>query len=477
MKAFHFGVLALLALLSPSLPAVADEPAASEQILVFTGAGETPAARVFQEEQLPALEEAAQAMGVEVHRVPVAEGVPEEVRITPLILFQNHRGRSIFQARTKDPGKLEHFIRTSRAVPPSDLDAAVMGVPLLERERSRTATPLKITALTGHPPEGFDAEAFQAEARRGILAGFEHLALRDEVVLGPSDRQFYMDFHPYLGEDGNLSITTALFSQFHCIDPVFTSWEQPTTGSWEHREDVFARAARDLEVEMLRQINESTIGDGFEPVPASVAAVSWEALGFPLPERPAGAVAADVDIELGQRWRIEESTGEAPRLIFRFPAPLERYTGEVGELRGQLELSEDLTLGQATGWIEAETSSVTMGEPSLDNAIHGKMIFVERFPDARFKLESIEGAGTPLAFGRANQFRAQGTFRMMGHDIPLEVKGEIEPIIGEDGTPRLRATASFRLRLKAPFGVTGPDGPEPANDTLLFYLDFQLVEG
>ncbi|MEM9597803.1 MAG: hypothetical protein AAGD06_26285, partial [Acidobacteriota bacterium] len=47
-------------------------------------------------------------------------------------------------------------------------------------------------------------------------------------------------------------------------------------------------------------------------------------------------------------------------------------------------------------------------------------------------------------------------------------------LVAEDGAPRLRVRASFRIRLEDPFGILGPDGPSPANDTLVFYLDFLM---
>lgn len=447
-----------------------------EELVIFTQVTNSPASQHFTEVHLPALVQAAEELGLPVRILNAADGAPAEVRITPLVVYQNYRGRSIFQGRTKDASKLTHFIRTSRAVPPTNLEAEFEQVPVLERGRSRTATPLKITALRGTTPPGHDAAVFEEQARKAIVAGFEQLKRRDKVTLGPSDRQFYMDFHPHLSEGGELSISTTLFSQFHCIDPIYQNWVAPTQGPWQEWEKVFAQAARGLEEEMLRQMRESSIGDGFDPLPAEVASKSWEELDLALPPRPSSGVEVHGDIELGADWRIEEPQGDEPRLIFRFPAPLERYTGEVEKIRGELHLAEDLTLATARGFIEAVTSSVTMGEDSLDKALRGKMLTVDRFPSARFELQGIPGDLPPLAFGRASQFVTRGEFEMMGVKKEIEVRGEIEPVIGEDGAPRLRVTASFRIPLMTPFGIEGPDGPAPANDTLIFYLDFLMIE-
>ena len=62
-----------------------------------------------------------------------------------------------------------------------------------------------------------------------------------------------------------------------------------------------------------------------------------------------------------------------------------------------------------------------------------------------------------------------GTFHMIGRNIPLSVRTTFEPVIDDRGRPRLLLTADWTIRLGEPFGLDGPpDGPYPANDTLLF---------
>ena len=89
-------------------------------------------------------------------------------------------------------------------------------------------------------------------------------------------------------------------------------------------------------------------------------------------------------------------------------------------------------------------------------------------------LREMAAATPPLAFGRPSLFVAGGTFILKGLSIPIEVRGEIEPVIGEDGAPRLSVSASYQIRLSNPFNIPGPDGPAVAADTLVFFLDFLL---
>ena len=63
-----------------------------------------------------------------------------------------------------------------------------------------------------------------------------------------------------------------------------------------------------------------------------------------------------------------------------------------------------------------------------------------------------------------------------GLHIPLDVRAQIEPGFG-NGEPLLYLQASARLRLSEPFRIEGPDGPEPARDIVVLYIDLTLVPG
>ena len=65
---------------------------------------------------------------------------------------------------------------------------------------------------------------------------------------------------------------------------------------------------------------------------------------------------------------------------------------------------------------------------------------------------------------------------MAGSDTRASVRiTEIEPILGEDGKPRLLIHGTFKIDLRT-FNIEGADGPAPARHTLLFDLNFILQE-
>ena len=305
------------------------------------------------------------------------------------------------------------------------------------------------------------------------LPGFRSEA---RVEMGRADRTFYLDLYPYRSADGKLFVTPAVYSQFNCHEPVYSGSGKAVEGRWSDYGAAFSAAARAMADEIQRQIRESKAGDGFDAVPASAPVVTWASLGLALPPALDSSRESATTASLAQRWVVEQPSDpdSEPILQFKFPAPLDNYTGTARDVSGELVLGDGYALQGARGFVKVAAASVTMGEPGLDDTVR-KAISLSAFPDARFELGSVAGDTAPLVFGKTGQILATGTFTMKGIQIPLEVRAEIEPVVADDGGARLAVTASFNIRLKKPFGIDGPDGPAPANDTLEFFLSFTMA--
>ena len=461
---------------TPSVPTTPD-PRAGELVIFVQSSGSALEER-FASVELPAIREVAARAGVAVRVVDVGqEGAPGEVSITPLLVYQNYLGRSIFQGRYASAPAVRNFLRTARSIPHGEEVEVKHDVAVKRVGRAVVVARPKVTEVAGTPPEGFDAEAFNRRAVAAVISGLDGYRLEAEVELGRADRTFYYDVYPYRSEDGQLFLSLALFSPFNCIDPIYRRFDEPLAGSWAERDALFARAGAELAAQVAKAMATSELGDGFEPVASSVAEVSWEGLGLALPPAPAGISAgAAAGIELGRSWVVEPAADPSvPRLQFQFLPPMDRYAGEVRELAGGLTVGPGGDLSSARGWMEVRTASVTMGLEALDSALHGKMLHVDQFPSARFDLEGIDAPPGPLAFGTSSQVTGHGTFQLLGVKVPLGVRLQIEPTLGDDGKPRLWVRGSAQLRILEPFGLKGPDGPSPANDTVVLYLDFTMA--
>ncbi len=475
-------VLAIITLTLPLL-AQADK---NDQLLVFVQPGESELARHFEDEMLPAIESIAESLGVTVHTIDARNGTPADVHLTPLLVFQNERGRSVYQGRYGELKQVRHFLKTTRALPQDDAPYDRENIATWTDGRMRIGSPVKVTPLAGAVPDDFDSAAFREEAAAMIFAGLDRFERAESATFGPSDRLFYMDFHPYLSESGRLYISTAVFSQFNCDFPVYEETEDPVYGQWGERDEVFQKAVRVLERQVLEEREVSRIGDGFDMVPENAPIVSYDELGFPLPEAAVASAASLTNegdpaargfsrSDLPERWTVVgPASDDASPLQFRFPAPLERYAGYSDSIEGELVLGEgEGTWADATGWITIPAEQITMGNAMLDAGLHGSILQVSQFPEARFEMNEIRSKSGSIASAEGVTLTVTGTFAMTGIEYPIEVEATLLPR-PNDGKPAFAVSASFDISLADPFGIDGPEGPEPANDTVLFFLNFML---
>ncbi|MFQ5654015.1 MAG: YceI family protein [Planctomycetota bacterium] len=477
----HAMLIPFLCLLSVTVTAAgAGDPPAVEpaggQLLVFLQGEASPVDRSFHENVLPGLREAADSLGIGLHIVDARRGAPEEVAITPLLVYQNFRGRSIYQGRSNTLERMRNFLRTARLVPQGAGALRRRDALVVDMGRARLAAPVKITPIAGERPPDHDEDRFRERALAALRRGLERFRRVEELELRRTDRSFYLDLYPHRSAAGRLSVSVAVFSQFHCEKPVFEQGGEALQGPWEERWQIFERAGSLLEKEVMRAVADPAGGDGFQPIPREAPARSWEELGYPLPAPAASASRAAVDLPLPLHWRIDEGErGAPPRVQFRFAPPLDSYTGEARSLRGELHLGDGGALEGARGWAAVEARSVTTGEPDLDTIVHGSMVLrAAEHPRARFSFERVASEGK-LSYGETTQASLEGIFTLRGRSVPVMVRGQLQPIVDERKAPRLLFSGSFSLRLEKPFGILGPDGPMPASDTLLLQLHFGLA--
>jgi len=470
------GLAALLLSIFLILPMGARATPDSGQLIVFVQPESSAVDDIFRQRALPEIRKLAEAMGVSVHVVDAGKGSPVQVALTPLIVFQNHRGRSVYQGRTTTPERIRNFMRTSRFVPQGKERNRRENIPIWSQGRSRVWAPLKVAPVSGARPADYNHEAFAAQALKNIARGLKKFHIQSVAELDRADRGFYMDFNPWLSEDGTLYLTVVVFSQFDCKAPVFS---KKITGPWKDYQQLFSQAAAAGEDAVARIAANPESGDSFYAVRSNTPQKTWQQIGFPLPPAPevksAGVAVSNV---IPQKWVLTNSGPDDPPMIqFRFPAPLDNYAGEVKSGRGEFSLSKNRMVSGARGFVEISTrGNITMGDPRLDEAITGSMLlYTKKFPTARFDIEKISGDGQPVAYGRLSPAFVAGNFMLKGKSIPLTSMTQIEPIMGEDGKPRLLVSGAFKIDLRT-FDIEGADGPAPARHMLLFDLNLILKE-
>jgi polyisoprenoid-binding protein YceI len=449
-----------------------------EQIIVFTQSSD----KVFIEKTYPQLRAYCLERSITILERQITEGLPTEITTTPAVIFQNPKGRSIYSGRYASFSTVVNFIRNCRFFPAEiSADDCKTDVLYLKNGRSTLIAPLKITEVSGNLDKNFDQTAFKAAATAAILRGClaeQNATKKFQMTPQPicktkTDRAFYMDFHPYRNADGTYFLTVELFSQYSCIDPIFTNKGEAFSGT-----DVlplFEKAVKMLQNEVFRAINSSAIGDAVSFVSEKTTVKTWNALNLSLPKarEKTDVQTVHTNVEIPKNWNYAGALDkETPVLQFRFVPPLNRYVGEVKTMKGNLKMSDNQTITSA--YFEATMNSLTMGDEDFDHKVLEKYIKVQKYPDARFSFKNIV-LPKKLKIGEVIELPIKGQFTFMKKEKELTVNAKFTPVLDDNGKPQMDISVQFGLNITDGYGIQGPDGPEDARKNMAFFMNFKLA--
>lgn len=435
------------------------------QFLLFTQAADTH----FLRTTLPQLRTLARREGIELIERPVRAGVPESVTATPALFFRTAAGFALFGGRYTDFSAIENFLRVNRARPKAPAaDARSEGL-VGERGRQRILVPLKVTAQRG-PYAGTTLDWSTTVPQ--VIANRTDFARTAKVLLWPTDRRYYLDVHPYVAADGTVFLSAAIFSQFDCINPVWDNFATPFAGPVAEVDRLLTQLADRLAEVVRRQSTDYPRGDALTPVPPTLPAFFWSDLP-PAPAAPATVAPGGVDLARADRYADPSPLAEGlPMLQFNFPAPLDRYAGEVREMTGRLDY--DIAAQTISGEFIARVGTLTMGMAELDAKVLKSYLRAKKYPRAAFAFREVR---LPAGYDGQQplELEISGRFTLIGREEPIVVRTRLQPTTRADGAPALDVEAEFHLDIADPFGLTGPDGPAEIKNQLQFQLRFRLA--
>ncbi len=447
-----------------------------EQIIVFTQASD----KVFIEKTYPQLRAYCLERGITILERQITEGSPAEITTTPAVIFQNPKGRSIYSARYVSFSTVVNFIRNCRFFP-SETSATdcKSNVLFLKNGRATIISPLKITDLMGNNlDKNFDQNTFKTAATAAILRGClqevnaakKFQMATNSICKTKTDRAFYMDFHPYRNADGTYFLTAELFSQYSCIEPIFTNKGAAFSGN--DIMPLFEKAVKTLENEVFNAVNKSQIGDAVSFISDKIAVKNWEELNLNLPKEINKKTVVNANVEIPKNWNYAGALDkETPVIQFRFASPLNRYAGEVKKMSGSMQMSDYKTITNA--YFEATMNSLTMGDVDFDHKVLEKYIKVQNYPDAKFSFKNVV-LPKNLKVGEVVELPIKGNFIFMKKEKELTVNAKFTPILDDNGKPQLEISVQFGLNITDGYGIQGPDGPEDARKNMAFFMNFRL---
>ncbi|MFK7900539.1 MAG: hypothetical protein AB8B61_07250, partial [Cyclobacteriaceae bacterium] len=110
-----------------------------EQLLIFIG--KDSISTHFKETTLKDVQSYADSNKIELTLVPIENGAPKEVVVTPSFFYQNHRGRSLYSGRYLTIDRLINFIRTAKYSPRKESVNQKEHLPIWNTGRATIGTP------------------------------------------------------------------------------------------------------------------------------------------------------------------------------------------------------------------------------------------------------------------------------------------------------------------------------------------------
>lgn len=403
-------------------------------------------------------------------------GAPQGITVTPSIVYQNAKGHSVYYGRYRSFSRMKTFLRKSRLKHSKNKVTPQQNILVWEDQRATITAPLKITKITGKGATAVNAITFQETAKTCFDKGMKRFELLPTFDQPKSNRAFYVDIHPHVSEDNNLSLKAEIYSQFNCIRSVYHSMRDPlVSGKWKNRKKLLETAASLLESEIIKVMNDSKEGDDFVSIPTNTKAGT---LQLDLVQSVVKRNNTPISEVVPQHWKVKQvANSRVPVGAFSFMSPLDGYAGEIEQMTGEMTLNEQKGLNRAMGAFSVAIEHITMGEVGFDHEVRHKMLKMDEFPKATFTFLNISDVSNQLTLYREEECAVQGTFNMKGTNIPITVPATIELRLDKEGRYLLHTVAVFSLNLFEDFSVKGPDGPSPARDVLEFVLKFDMEEG
>ena len=160
-------------------------------------------------------------------------------------------------------------------------------------------------------------------------------------------------------------------------------------------------------------------------------------------------------------------------IYFKFMQPIDGYTGEVTDLKGELILENDKNLKGAKGKFTIPITAITMGDSGLDDAIHTMILDGEKYPEASFTFQEIKQLSGSLEGGKESEVEIKGEMELKGKTAAVETQGIIKPYM-RNGESYLHINVKFGIN-KSDFEVKkGPDGPDEIKEQMEFYMNFLM---
>lgn len=306
-------------------------------------------------------------------------------------------------------------------------------------------TRLKITPITFHQDYKGDRGLELQSELLSFIEGFQ-----DTITPLEQFKVYYFDLYPYVDENGKWYVSSKIFSQHNCIEPVIVL-NKPFTGTLR---EVAHKAANWYQMQIDSLYDDVQYGDGLELINKQIK-LSWDSLGYVF-----DTAQVAIKTKLIDSFDLKINTSIVDPVRFSFSPPLDNYNGSFGQVRGAISYQNK----RINGEIKVDITSLDMGEVSLNQSVFGQLLG-KQFNTAFFRFEDS------LVLDNQKHILT-GEMELLGRRYAQDVVFRIVPLFNG----QMAVKAEFKIDIRPFSSLEQPDGVSPLNHMVYVNVEAVLTE-
>ncbi len=431
---------------------------AQEQLVVFTNAKpDVPVLKDFNDNYLHQIKDLAKKVNIKFSQVDANEGLPAEVTSLPSIYYISNGKKILYKGRYGTIDRIKSFIINQRTFGFSPRPLTKQKLFVREADGFQTGINLKITPLTKQTVS--KPTDVTQEVTLELKAVFSQFLWKDEFSFKEQSKLFYLNIYPYQSASGKYYLSYEIFSQHHCLEPVYKNFENPAKG--KTLRDAVHMLGKQAETKLLELLQSTDYTDGLMTSTGRYDEKSWDELGISLSK---SATTNDTEgISSLPIGKFDYKESQIAPINFTFPPPVSQYAGSISKLDGSITYGKSVLQGV----FFVDIMTLDMGDPGLNESVITEQLLGNQYRQAKIQINHHFGT-----IPTQENIPIPAKMSFMGKEFDIK----IQCTFNCPSKAEVIVLANFDLDITPFSTLEKPDGPAPQNSTVKINASFKMAK-
>jgi hypothetical protein len=409
----------------------------SQELVILTSATSKNEVIVDFNKQLPTIEERLKKENISCKVIDTDSlSVPVGVSSLPSLYVMTKKGPQWYKGRYKTLDRLVSFVKNSPRFDFQPEFQELSNVFVSTSSGFDKITRLKVTDIKYE--EGYEGKK-KSHLINDLINSINQ-PFYESYLSKEQFKIYYLDVYPYIDKKGQWFLSTKIFSQHNCQDPIVIS-KQPFSGT---REEVIKKIALWYKKELNTAYNDTDRGDGLL-LNLSKQPTTWNKLGY-----PTNYTKLNIDSTFISPFHFKVNTKIDDPIRFSFAPPLDNYNGSFKQIKGDVSYIDSVFRGR----IVLNISSIDMGGESISASVFNQLLG-ETHHTATFTFEEKTTLSSLLN-------TTKGRMNFLGQEFEQVIHYQLEK--QTDST--LTVNANLLLNINPFSSLEKPIGKAPLNNVV-----------